>query len=104
MLVLLVGRAVNVALPLTLGGLVDVFEKQYGPGAGTPPAEPRPFWPYLIAYVALRFLQASGGLSALRDVSFRNDIMSRSPRLTAYLVDLMGSCHAILRSRYVYKL
>lgn len=84
LLVLLVGRAVNVALPLTLGGLVDIFEKQYGPGAGTPPAEPRPFWPYLIAYVVLRFLQASGGLGALRDVSYRSDIT----RYSTYLLPI----------------
>ncbi|EJD03189.1 uncharacterized protein FOMMEDRAFT_108336 [Fomitiporia mediterranea MF3/22] len=65
MIVLAIGRVVNVAVPLTLGGLVDLLEKQFGLGPGTPPR--RSFWPYLLAYVGLRFLQGSGGLGALRD-------------------------------------
>lgn len=68
------GRFVNVALPLTLGSLLSIFESQY---VGEQPSTPQPQspWPYLIAYVGLRFLQSSGGLGALRDVrlhSFRD--------------------------------
>ncbi|THH03982.1 hypothetical protein EW145_g5852 [Phellinidium pouzarii] len=64
-LVLLVGRAVNVAVPLVFGTIVDIFEKQFGSDVPVPQA--RSFWPYLLAYVGLRFLQGSGGLGALRD-------------------------------------
>ncbi|KAL5524042.1 hypothetical protein ACEPAG_8215 [Sanghuangporus baumii] len=63
-LVLLVGRLINVALPLTLGKLIDVLENQFGSGAKSS------FWPYLLAYVGLRFLQGGGGfggLNALRE-------------------------------------
>ena len=55
-LLIVAGRLVNVAVPLTFGKLVEAFET----GAGSP-------WMYLGLYVALRFLQGSGGLSALRD-------------------------------------
>ncbi|EPQ57486.1 hypothetical protein GLOTRDRAFT_120643 [Gloeophyllum trabeum ATCC 11539] len=57
LLLIIVGRFVNAALPLILGSLLHVFES----GKGSP-------WPYLFAYVGLRFLQGSGGLAALRDV------------------------------------
>lgn len=66
MVLLVIGRFVNVALPLTLGELLHIFEAQY---SGTPSSpKPRSPWPYLLAYVGLRFLQSSGGLGALRDV------------------------------------
>ena len=58
-LLLAVGRVVNVFLPLTLGKLVSVLEKDDGTS----------FWPYLLTYVGLRFLQSNGGIGALRDVS-----------------------------------
>jgi hypothetical protein len=45
-------------MPLTLGQLVRVFE-------GRAPGSP---WPWLFSYVGLRYLQGSGGLSAIRDV------------------------------------
>lgn len=66
-LVLLIGRIVNVAVPLTLGELLIILETKYG--GGSPSPSPTSFWPYLWAYVGLRYLQSSGGLSALRDVS-----------------------------------
>lgn len=56
---LAVGRVVNVFLPLTLGKLVSVFEKDDGTS----------FWPYLLTYIGLRFLQSNGGIAAVRDVS-----------------------------------
>ncbi|KAJ2913474.1 hypothetical protein MD484_g6942, partial [Candolleomyces efflorescens] len=56
-LILVVGRVVNLALPLTLGKLISILE-------GRSPESP---WPYLFGYVALRFLQGSGGLAAIRD-------------------------------------
>ncbi|KAF5326125.1 hypothetical protein D9611_000133 [Ephemerocybe angulata] len=55
--ILLVGRVVNLALPLTLGELVKILEGSSG----------RSPWPYLFGYVGLRFLQGSGGLAAIRD-------------------------------------
>ncbi|KAK2467807.1 hypothetical protein APHAL10511_000102 [Amanita phalloides] len=55
--ILTLGRVVNLAMPLTIGQLVRVFE-------GRVPGSP---WPWLFTYVALRYLQGSGGLSAIRD-------------------------------------
>ena len=60
-LLLAVGRVVNVFLPLTLGKLVSVLEKDDGTS----------FWPYLLTYIGLRFLQSNGGIGAIRDVSYR---------------------------------
>jgi hypothetical protein len=45
-------------MPLTLGWLVQILE---GRREGS-------LWLYLFGYTALRFLQGSGGLSALQDV------------------------------------
>ncbi|KAA1475175.1 hypothetical protein DENSPDRAFT_841913 [Dentipellis sp. KUC8613] len=56
-LLLVVGRFVNLAVPLVLAELIAIFEK----GDGRSP------WPYLLGYVVLRFLQSSGGLGAVRD-------------------------------------
>ncbi|KLO14578.1 hypothetical protein SCHPADRAFT_914776 [Schizopora paradoxa] len=57
LLILFVGRFVNVALPFTLGKLVKIFEG----------SEAQSFWPFLLAYVVLRFLSGSGGLSSMID-------------------------------------
>jgi hypothetical protein len=57
-LVLIVGRLVNVAVPFLFADLVYVFEQ----GVSSPP------WLFLFGYVGLRFFQSSGGLPALRDV------------------------------------
>lgn len=59
MLILVVERIVNVGVPLVLGELVNIFEgrSSYSP------------WLCLLGYVGLRFLQGSGGLAAVRDVS-----------------------------------
>jgi hypothetical protein len=57
-LVLIVGRFVNVAVPFLFADLVFAFEQ----GITGPP------WLLLFGYVGLRFLQSSGGLPALRDV------------------------------------
>jgi hypothetical protein len=54
---LLIGRVINVFLPLTLGRLIQTLEKNDGTS----------FWPYLISYVVLQFLQSNGGIAALRD-------------------------------------
>ena len=59
-LVMILGRVVNFLVPLVFAQLVRIFEE----GSKVSP------WPYLGAYVGLRFLQATGGLAALRDVSF----------------------------------
>lgn len=57
MFILIVERAVNVAVPLALGELVSIFEgrSSYSP------------WIILLGYVGLRCLQGSGGLAAVRD-------------------------------------
>ncbi|KAF9529277.1 hypothetical protein CPB83DRAFT_852990 [Crepidotus variabilis] len=56
-LILVVGRLVNLLLPFTLGRLLGIME---GTVEGSP-------WPVLFAYVGLKFMQGSGGLSAIRD-------------------------------------
>ncbi|KAI0644589.1 hypothetical protein C8Q79DRAFT_1104913 [Trametes meyenii] len=56
-LIMIVGRVVNFLVPLVFARLVRIFEE----GSKVSP------WPYLGAYVGLRFLQATGGLAALRD-------------------------------------
>ena len=58
---MVLGRVVNVLVPIVFAQLVRIFEQ----GSQVSP------WPYLGAYVGLRFLQSSGGLAALRDVSSR---------------------------------
>ncbi|KAJ7675100.1 ABC transporter type 1, transmembrane domain-containing protein [Mycena rosella] len=56
-ILILIGRAVNASMPFALGELVRIFEGE----------SDRSIWPVLFLYVALRFLQGSGGLAALRD-------------------------------------
>ncbi|KAF8160969.1 hypothetical protein B0H34DRAFT_698907 [Crassisporium funariophilum] len=56
-IILLLGRIINLAMPITLGELIKVLE---GRSTHSP-------WPFLFGYVGMRFLQGSGGLSALRD-------------------------------------
>ena len=81
---MIVGRVVNFLVPLVFAQLVRIFEE----GSQVSP------WPYLGAYVGLRFLQASGGLPALRDVSAPSH--GSSLMLTGLpLVDLMDPCDAI---------
>lgn len=46
-------------MPLALGELIRVLDQ----GSDRSP------WPLLFGYVGLRFLQGSGGLAAIRDVS-----------------------------------
>ena len=58
MFILIVGRLVNLAVPLLFADLVFVLEQ----GVTSPP------WLFLFGYVGLRFLQSSGGLPAVRDV------------------------------------
>ncbi|RDB25444.1 Heavy metal tolerance protein [Hypsizygus marmoreus] len=55
--ILLLGRVINLAMPLALGQLVRLIDH---PSGQSP-------WPFLFAYVGLRFLQGSGGLAAIRD-------------------------------------
>lgn len=57
-LILILGRFVNVAVPFILANLIFVFER----GATSPP------WLYLFGYAGLHFLQGGGGLPALVDV------------------------------------
>ncbi|KAG5719458.1 Heavy metal tolerance protein [Termitomyces sp. T112] len=56
-IILLLGRVINFAMPLALGELVRLLEKPTGQSP----------WPFFFAYVGLRFLQGSGGLAAVRD-------------------------------------
>lgn len=68
--ILVVGRVVNVAMPFALGELVSILEDR---------SSDRSPWPVLFLYVALRFLQGSGGLAAIRD-SFWAPVMQYSDR------------------------
>jgi ATP-binding cassette subfamily B (MDR/TAP) protein 6 len=56
-LLLILGRIVNAIVPFTLGELLEVLEGR----------SDYSMWSLLLLYVALRFLQGSGGLAALRD-------------------------------------
>ncbi len=56
---MIVGRFVNFFVPLVFAQLVRIFEQ----------GSKQSIWPYVGAYVGLRFLQATGGLAAVRDVS-----------------------------------
>lgn len=78
-------------MPLTLGKLIDVLE---GGSDGSP-------LPYLFGYVGLRFLQGSGGLSAIRDVGFGDLFFSFIHLKVLYVVVFLGSSDAIFRPRYV---
>lgn len=64
LLILILGRVVNVLAPLTLGALITSFDTPNIPPS--PPSGSSP-WPYLIIYVILGFLSFSGGLAALLD-------------------------------------
>ncbi|KAF8891689.1 hypothetical protein BD779DRAFT_1512462 [Infundibulicybe gibba] len=68
-IILLFGRVINIALPFVLAGLLRAFEST---------SENSP-WPFLFGYVALRFLQGSGGLAAIRD-AFWAPVMQYSDR------------------------
>ena len=59
MVILLLSRVVNLAIPLTLGKFVSTLEGQSNQSP----------WPPLFAYIAVSFLQGSGGLSTLQMVS-----------------------------------
>ncbi|KAI0058695.1 hypothetical protein BV25DRAFT_1901938 [Artomyces pyxidatus] len=69
-LILVVGRVVNFAVPWVLSKLIAIFEQD----STTSP------WPYLLSYVGLRFLQSSGGLPAVRD-SLWAPVMQYSDRV-----------------------
>ncbi len=60
------GRVVNAVMPFALGEVVRILEGNSN----------RSVWPVLFLYVALRFLQGSGGLAALRDVGYRGILSS----------------------------
>lgn len=85
MFILIVERAVNVAIPLVLGELVSIFEDRssYSP------------WFALLGYVGLRYLQGSGGLAAIRDVrSSRIDVISA---VSLHATVTMGASYAVFR-------
>jgi hypothetical protein len=65
-LILILGRFVNIAVPFLLANLIFIFEE----GVTSPP------WLYLSGYVGLRFLQSGGGLSALVEVSHTSFLIS----------------------------
>lgn len=80
-IILLFGRVINLAIPLTLGELIRVFDGR---------SELSP-WPLLFGYVALRFLQGSGGLAAIRDV-----INPLLPIYISQLADILSSRFGLL--------
>lgn len=93
LLLLVVGRFVNFLVPWTLKKLVSVFEHQN--------RLPRPSpWLLLLGYALLRFLQGSGGINALRDVS--SSLLASYCSLTSAPIDRMGSSYAVLRPTYVH--
>ncbi|KAL0580337.1 ATP-binding cassette-type vacuolar membrane transporter Hmt1 [Marasmius crinis-equi] len=57
LLLVTIGRVVNVAQPIAFGELVRIFDHKSS----------LPLWGVLGFFVAVRFLQGSGGLAALRD-------------------------------------
>ncbi|EPT00005.1 hypothetical protein FOMPIDRAFT_129886 [Fomitopsis schrenkii] len=87
-IVVLVARFVSFLVPYTFAELVHMFEE----GAYT-----RKIWVYLFTYVALRFLQASGGLPALREALWA-PVMQYSDREMSqlsfeYLLNLSFAFH-----------
>lgn len=65
---LVLGRVVNFLLPVTLGKLIETLTDK----SGSP-------WTYLLVFVALRYLQSSGGIGAVRDVrTFLFEIITSS--------------------------
>ena len=86
-LLVVIGRFVNFLVPLVFAEIVKIFEE----GSKVSP------WPYLFGYVALRFLQATGGLAALRDVS----TIFRVGPYCAYnsFPDSLGTSDAVFGSR-----
>jgi ABC-type transport system involved in Fe-S cluster assembly fused permease/ATPase subunit len=71
--ILILGRIVNWALPLSLRALIESLEY----GTGKP-------WFYLTSYVVLRYLQSSGGLGAIRDLLW-TPVMQYSDRAMSQL-------------------
>ncbi|PPQ89526.1 hypothetical protein CVT25_012198 [Psilocybe cyanescens] len=74
-IILLLGRVINLAMPITLSKLIEVLE---GRSNQSP-------WLYLLGYVGLRFLQGSGGLSAIRD-SLWTPVMQYSDRVAVSVI------------------
>ena len=74
----------NFLVPLIFAEVVRILEE----GSKVSP------WPYLCAYVGLRFLQSSGGLAALRDVGLFSDIHPFQI-LMLLTTDTMGSSNAV---------
>ena len=81
---MVLGRVVMVLTPLALAEVVKIFENNSK-------ASP---WPYLLSYVALRFLQGTGGIAALRDVRIHPS--SFVPQLTTcHSLASLDPCHAV---------
>jgi ABC-type bacteriocin/lantibiotic exporter with double-glycine peptidase domain len=60
-IIVLIGRFVNIGIPVSLKAVVSALEKQR--------MEPRPSpWKPLFFYVGFRFLAGSGGLGSIRDM------------------------------------
>ncbi len=73
-------------MPFALGELVSILEDR---------SSDRSPWPILFLYVALRFLQGSGGLAAIRDVSVIHIVTSQvAERLVTVI---LGTRNAVLR-------
>ena len=90
MILLGVGRAINLLVPLSFGALVGALSNREDP------------WFYLGAYVALRFMQGSGGILNV----LQTNLWIVSTRLTMLrlLTSLKSACRAILRPRNDCKL
>ena len=90
-MIVVIGRFVNMAVPWALAQVIRVFEEGSQSSA----------WPYLFAYVGLRFLQATGGLPALREVRIRKATITPFLTYLCAYIGSLGSCYAILGPRYV---
>jgi len=81
-LILLVERVVNVGVPFILAKLVDILEGR----------SPWSVWGCLLGYVGLRFMQGSGGLAAIRDVSLVWFLLAHAQNLMVYSLFGLLSC------------
>ena len=87
-LLLAVGRIINILLPLTLGRLVGVLVKDDGTS----------FWPYLLFCACLRFFYASH--KALLEVGQQSRTLQQI-FIPGFLLDSLEACDTIFQSWYV---
>ena len=90
--ILILGRAVNVFVPRTLGSVVEALSSWAKPGPTISP------WPPIILYIALRFCQGNGGILSVLNQIFWAPVMQYSDREMStmcfnHLLDLSLAFH-----------